>query len=102
LVGTNLYGPKDNIFIFFSLTYKTVSKTSDENLEELADLLEVIHALGKESGLSIEQIEEKRISKKQERGGFENRIYNTYIEVNPKSIDYYHKKSSDYPEIVVV
>ncbi|MBV2145877.1 MAG: nucleoside triphosphate pyrophosphohydrolase [Wolbachia endosymbiont of Pissodes strobi] len=78
------------------------SKTSDENLEELADLLEVIHALGKESGLSIEQIEEKRISKKQERGGFENRIYNTYIEVNSNSIDYYHKKPSDYPEIVVV
>ncbi|OAL99115.1 MAG: hypothetical protein TV42_04185 [Wolbachia endosymbiont of Dactylopius coccus] len=51
------------------------SKTSDETLEELADLLEVIHALGKESGLSIEQIEEKRISKKQERGGFENHIY---------------------------
>ncbi|WP_395463290.1 MazG-like family protein [Wolbachia endosymbiont of Cantharis cryptica] len=42
------------------------SKTPDENLEELADLLEVIHTLGKESGLSIEQIEEKRISKKQE------------------------------------
>ncbi|WP_375315822.1 hypothetical protein [Wolbachia endosymbiont (group A) of Colletes cunicularius] len=41
-------------------------------------------------------------SKKQERGGFENRIYNTYIEVNSKSIDYYHKKPSDYPEIVVV
>ncbi|MBC6686557.1 hypothetical protein H9I48_05005 [Wolbachia pipientis] len=49
-----------------------------------------------------EQIEEKRISKKQERGGFENRIYNIYIEVNSKSIDYYHKKPSDYPEIIVV
>lgn len=51
------------------------SKTPDETLEELADLLEVIHAIGKESGLSIEQIEKKRISKKQERGGFENHIY---------------------------
>lgn len=62
----------------------TASKTPDEILEELADLLEVIYALSKESGLSIEQVEEKRISKKQERGGFENRIY----------IDYYFMRSA--------
>ncbi|WCR53540.1 MAG: hypothetical protein PG981_000562 [Wolbachia endosymbiont of Ctenocephalides orientis wCori] len=60
------------------------SKTPDETLEELADLVEVIHALGKESGLSIEQIEEKRISKRQEIGSFDNRIY----------IDYYLIKDS--------
>ncbi|WP_353287216.1 hypothetical protein [Wolbachia endosymbiont (group B) of Gerris lacustris] len=51
----------------------------DKLLEETkADLFEVIHTLSKENGLSIEQIEEKRISKKQERGGFENRIYIDY------------------------
>ncbi|MGI5958114.1 MAG: phosphoribosyl-ATP pyrophosphohydrolase [Massiliimalia sp.] len=43
-------------------------------LEELADLLEVIHAVAVARGYTVEQLEEKRAKKAQERGGFENRI----------------------------
>lgn len=43
-------------------------------LEELADLLEVIHAVAVARGYTVEQLEEQRVKKAQERGGFENRI----------------------------
>lgn len=56
------------------------AKTPDEVSEELADLLEVIYALGKVYNLSMEQIETKRLVKKQQNGGFDNRIYSSHIE----------------------
>ena len=46
----------------------------DQNIEELADLLEVIYAAARARGYSIEELERIRISKAQERGGFEKRI----------------------------
>jgi len=42
--------------------------------EELADVLEVVRALCQCHGHSIEDIEQLRVSKRQERGGFEDRI----------------------------
>lgn len=44
------------------------------DIEELADLLEVLRAAAKARGSSIEQVEEIRIRKAQERGGFEKRL----------------------------
>ena len=46
----------------------------DQNIEELADLLEVIYAAARARGYSIEELERIRISKAQERGGFDKRI----------------------------
>ena len=46
----------------------------DQNLEELADLLEVIYAAARARGYSIEELERIRVSKAQERGGFDKRI----------------------------
>lgn len=42
--------------------------------EELADLLEVVRAAAKARGSSIEQVEEIRVRKAEERGGFEKRL----------------------------
>lgn len=42
-------------------------------VEELADVLEVVHALADELGHSIEDVERSRAAKAQERGGFEER-----------------------------
>ncbi len=44
------------------------------DIEELADLLEVIRAVAKARGSSIEQVEEIRVHKAKKRGGFEKRL----------------------------
>lgn len=51
-----------------------------EALEELADMLEVIHALAEAHGASWNQLEDIRIEKREARGGFEDRVY--LIDVN--------------------
>lgn len=47
---------------------------ADRNLEELADLLEVLQAITVASGYTLEQLEQTRAEKAQKRGGFEKRI----------------------------
>jgi len=43
--------------------------------EELADVLEVIYHIAKLSGISKEQLEEIRIKKNKERGGFDQNLF---------------------------
>jgi predicted house-cleaning noncanonical NTP pyrophosphatase (MazG superfamily) len=43
--------------------------------EELADIIEVINAIIKAKKMDRNEIEEIRIRKREERGGFENKIY---------------------------
>lgn len=47
---------------------------ADKNLEELADLLEVLYAVTKARGYSLEELENLRKKKAEERGGFEKKI----------------------------
>ena len=47
----------------------------DKNIEELADLLEVIYAAAKARGYSLEELERVRAAKVKKRGGFEKKIY---------------------------
>ena len=46
----------------------------EQNIEELADLLEVLYATVKARGCSIEELEHVRIEKQKARGGFDKRI----------------------------
>ena len=46
----------------------------DQNIEELADLLEVIHAAAIARGYTLEDLEQIRAEKAGKRGGFEKRI----------------------------
>lgn len=46
----------------------------DQNIEELADLLEVIYAATKARGYTLEELEQVRAEKTAKRGGFEKRI----------------------------
>lgn len=46
----------------------------DQNLEEMADLLEVLYAAAVARGYSIEELEDCRLKKREKRGGFEKRI----------------------------
>ena len=52
----------------------------DKNLEELADILEVLQALCVAKGHSLEDLEQLRKEKAIERGGFDNRIFLEYVE----------------------
>ncbi len=47
----------------------------DQSLEELADMLEVIYAAAAARGCSIEELEQLRVKKLEERGGFTERIF---------------------------
>lgn len=46
------------------------AKSTSETIEELADVLEVIHALAHHLKISMKQIEDARKTKRQDRGGF--------------------------------
>lgn len=45
-----------------------------KDIEELADILEVIYAIASAHGYSKEEVEQIRLKKSNERGGFEKRI----------------------------
>lgn len=46
----------------------------DQNIEELADLLEVIYAVAQARGYSVEELERVRVAKVEKRGAFQKRI----------------------------
>ena len=46
----------------------------DQNIEELADLLEVLHAAAEARGYTLEELEQVRAEKAAKRGGFEKKI----------------------------
>ena len=46
----------------------------DQNIEELADMLEVIYAAAVARGYSIEELEKVRVEKAEKRGGFSKKI----------------------------
>ena len=47
----------------------------DQNLEELADMLEVIYAAALARGYTLEELESLRAQKAKKRGGFEKKIF---------------------------
>ena len=52
---------------------------ADGNIEELADLIEVIYAAAKARGYTIEQLEAVRVDKVRRRGAFDKRILLTEV-----------------------
>ncbi|MGN0324871.1 MAG: phosphoribosyl-ATP pyrophosphohydrolase [Lachnospiraceae bacterium] len=46
----------------------------DQNMEELADLLEVIYAVAEARGYSIAELEQVRLEKAEQRGAFKEKI----------------------------
>ncbi|MCP8615244.1 nucleoside triphosphate pyrophosphohydrolase [Salirhabdus salicampi] len=53
----------------------TKANSQSEVVEEAADVLELLYALMKVNGTSIEELENVRAEKKKHRGGFENRVF---------------------------
>ena len=77
------------------------SVSSEELAGELADLSEVILALAQAHGLTAADIEARRLAKKAERGGFEDRVYNAAVEAEDglPAADYYLARPGQYPRI---
>lgn len=62
------------------LSEEVAELQSDKNLEEMADVLEVLRALCDARGYSFEELEALRVKKANERGGFMKKIYLEYVE----------------------
>lgn len=52
----------------------------DKNLEEMADVLEVLQAICVARGYSLDQLEKMKAKKAEERGGFNEKVFLEYIE----------------------
>jgi predicted house-cleaning noncanonical NTP pyrophosphatase (MazG superfamily) len=64
------------------LKEETAEFLEDNNLEELADILEVLYALTKNIGHTKEELEKVRAEKAEKYGIWENKIY--LVELEPK------------------
>ncbi len=53
---------------------------ADKNIEELADILEVMYAIAEARGWSVSELEAVRRDKAEKRGGFKDKIYLEYVE----------------------
>ncbi len=62
------------------LTEYLESTTTADALEELADLLELIHAAATYHGATFEELEKVRVEKAEKRGGFNERIFLMEVE----------------------
>lgn len=68
-------GPEETVKgLEAKLTEELSEYLADHSLEELADLLEVMHGILHHRGVSWEELEAIRIKKREERGGFERGI----------------------------
>ena len=56
------------------LDEELVEYHQDQNIEELADLVEVIYAAAKARGYSVEELEAVRKAKAEKRGAFEKKL----------------------------
>lgn len=76
--------------------------SADELLGELADLSEVMLALAAAHGLTPDDIEARRVAKREERGGFDDRVYNAAVEADEglPAADYYLARPDQYPRVV--
>jgi len=56
------------------LVEEVIEYFESSDIEELADILEVIHGILENENISFEELEKIRINKKEERGGFSKGI----------------------------
>lgn len=56
------------------------TENNEDAIEELADVLEIIHALAEYHGVSIAKVEEVREQKAEKRGGFKEKIFLIEVE----------------------
>ncbi len=72
-----------------------------ELTDELADLTEVMLALAALHGIAPDEIEARRLAKREERGGFDARVFNAAVEADDDlpAADYYLARPQQYPRV---
>lgn len=65
--------------LYIKLDEELAEYHKDKNLDELADLLEVLYAAALARGYSIEELERLRENKRKKRGGFDKKILLTKV-----------------------
>jgi len=78
------------------------AKTKKELIEEIADMYEALDALLEVNNISLQEVEQKKKAKQQERGDFMQAEWVDWIEIPNKPtlqsyIDYYQKNMDRYP-----
>ncbi len=64
------------------------AQNTHELAEELADVLQVVYALSAAYGLTFEEIEKLRLAKQEEKGGFHQKIYTSWIDIEESNPAY--------------
>ena len=73
---TKILSEKDYVFeLERKLSEEVHEYKLDKNPDELCDVLEVVYALAVARGMSLEELEAKRIAKLESRGGFDGKVY---------------------------
>ncbi|HEX4710121.1 nucleoside triphosphate pyrophosphohydrolase [Phenylobacterium sp.] len=69
-------------------------------IDELADLREVVLALAEASEIAEHEIEARRLAKRAERGGFDDRVHNAAVEGEEAGpgVAYYLARPAQYPQ----
>lgn len=62
------------------LSEEVTEYQADKNLEEMADVLEVLQAICLARGYTLDELEAMRAKKAKERGGFAEKIFLEYVE----------------------
>ena len=56
------------------------ASSKEDVLNELSDIMELVEAITKDNNLTMSEVENKKQKKKEERGGFEKRLFLEYVE----------------------
>lgn len=73
---TKILSDKDFVFeLERKLSEEVHEYKLDKNPDELCDVLEVVYTLAEARGMSVAELEAKRIAKKEARGGFDGKVY---------------------------
>ena len=69
-------------------------------LKELAECLDVVEEIGKELGLSFDELRQLQTKRRQERGGFDKKVFmhTTELADDDKWVKYYAADPQKYPE----
>lgn len=77
------------------------AQNSQDLLEELVDVLEIVHTLAKHNNISLEQLTKAQEQKRNEKGGYETKTFLAFAE-HPKDSPqerYCLANSEKYPEV---
>lgn len=102
--------PLDDAAFIKALKQKLIEETqevrdaqNDDLISELADVKEVIDELIKITGISQAQLNAVQEKKRDQRGGFNKRLFITYIDapINSETYEYLSKDPIKYPIIEI-